>query len=139
MKEVIDETIEADSRLRGLQFHELSVPSLKNVIRRAIEVIVQKNSVISARITNMASNNAADMDTEEVWLRQLLHTWFTKQFTNRRTERLHAKKKPAKGDVCPTCSGPARIQIQCDTCSPPPCEKELDLVFPRKVKTNSRK
>jgi len=135
MKEQIDEIIEKKLNLPGTQFHELSVVSLKEAIRDAVGVIANTSTVVSTRFRNTTSTIPVKAYEETVWLRQLLVTWFTKQFTNRRTERLHAKQKRAKGEVCPGCSLPARLELHCDNCDPPQCDMDIGSVFPFRMKT----
>jgi len=122
MKDAVDNVIKKDSELRGHQFHELSVPMLKDVVAKAVDILFSANDVVSGRLANPVSSNGLGKKAEGLWLRQLLLTWFTKQFTNRRTERLKPKKKASKCESCLICGG----DLQCHTCNPP--SKEIEFV-----------
>lgn len=121
MKDSIVKVIQEDPDLRGHQFHELSVPVLKNVVQRAVDILISYNPVVCKRLANPSSENGLQRKAEELWLRQLLLAWFTKQFTNRRTERLKSKKRPVKCETCSGCGG----DLKCILCNTPSSEIEL--------------
>ena len=125
MKDCIGKVIQEDSDLHGHQFHELSVPILKDVINRAIDILMSQNRVVFDRLSNPSSQTGLDKKAKGLWLRQLLLMWFTKQFTNRRTERLKLKKKMAKCEICSGCGG----NLKCTTCDGASCEIELVTLF----------
>ena len=47
--------IEEDSELRKHEFHELSVPVLKNVIERAVDFLISDNEVVRQRVASRCS------------------------------------------------------------------------------------
>jgi len=115
MKEFVQKVIKEDSELSGYQFHELSVPVLKNIVERAVDLLLSSNEVLCRRTNHHFGENALVRKAETVWLRQLLLHWFTKQFTNRRTERLKSKRRSIKSDACSKCGG----NMQCLSCDIP--------------------
>ena len=125
MKDCIDRVIQENFDLHGHQFHELSVSMLKDVVNRAIDILMSQNWVVCDRLSNPFSQTGLDKKAKGLWLRQLLLTWFTKQFTNWRTERLKPKKKTAKCEICSGCSE----NLKCMTCNGISCEIELVTLF----------
>jgi len=98
---------------------------LKDVITRAVDILTSVNEVVRNRLANPRSSNGLDKKAEGLWLRQLLLTWFTKQFTNRRTERLKPKRKALKCETCSGCGG----ALKCITCNPLSSEIESARLF----------
>jgi hypothetical protein len=76
-----------------------------------VEKVLDQNEVAVRRLKNSAISDKGTQKAEQIWWRDLLKTWFCKQFSNRRIERLKAAQGP-KVSHCMDCGS----QLICLTC-----------------------
>jgi hypothetical protein len=66
MKDLIVKVIQEDRNLCGHQFHELSVSVLKNVVERAVDILISYNEVVFKRFASSFSENEIQRKAEEL-------------------------------------------------------------------------